>query len=221
MVDLLAVCAHPDDFEVTVAGAFYKAKKEGKKIGLIVFTGGESGGYAEQSTRVLEAEKAAKILELDYFAILGLPDAGIVFNQDAIDALVPHLRACSPKLIFTFLQDDYHPDHVAVSKTTKAASFIAGLKKHSQDDTDWHYDGILYFGEDQKRNKRRPDFYVDISDVIDVKKAACDAHASQKVTEFAMDNARHHGRVANVEYAEGFYLGESITINTISNLLSD
>ena len=29
MVDILAVCAHPDDLEVCAAGMFAKAKKEG------------------------------------------------------------------------------------------------------------------------------------------------------------------------------------------------
>ena len=31
MVDILAVCAHPDDLEVCAAGMFAKAKKEGLK----------------------------------------------------------------------------------------------------------------------------------------------------------------------------------------------
>ena len=48
MVDILAVCAHPDDLEVCAAGMFAKAKKEGLKTGLVIFTRGEAGGYAEQ-----------------------------------------------------------------------------------------------------------------------------------------------------------------------------
>ncbi len=31
MVDLLAVCAHPDDLEVCAGGIFIKAKREGLK----------------------------------------------------------------------------------------------------------------------------------------------------------------------------------------------
>jgi len=219
MVDLLAVCAHPDDFEISVGGTFAKAKAEGLKIGVIIFTRGESGGYAQQSTREAEAILAAELMELDYFEMLDFPDAGVCFNEKAIEALVPHLRACSPKYIFTFLEDDYHPDHVAVSKITKAAAFIAGLKKHSSDDTDWHYDGIIYFGGDHKRNKRWPDIYVDISDYIEIKRKACDAHQSQNVTEFAMALSKGYGRVAGVDYAEGLYLGESITIRSISGLM--
>lgn len=43
MVDILAVCAHPDDLEVCAAGMFAKAKKEGLKTGLVIFTRGEAG----------------------------------------------------------------------------------------------------------------------------------------------------------------------------------
>jgi LmbE family N-acetylglucosaminyl deacetylase len=219
MVDLLAVCAHPDDFEISIGGTFSKAKAEGLKIGAIIFTKGESGGYAEKSTREAEAMEGAKLIGLDYFEMLNFPDAGVVFGEEAIQALVPHLRACSPKYIFTFLEDDYHPDHVAVSKITKAAAFVAGLKKHSADGTDWHYDGILYFGAGHKRNRRWPDIYVDISDHIDIKIRACDAHRSQNITEVVMALSRGYGRVAGVEYAEGLYLGESITIKSISGLM--
>lgn len=173
MVDILAVCAHPDDLEVCAAGMFAKAKKEGLKTGLVIFTRGEAGGYAEQREREAEAKKAAEILKLDYFEMLNFPDAGVYFCKEAVDALIPHLRKCSPKFVLTLLEDDYHPDHTAVSRITRAACFTAGLKKYSDDDTDWHYDALIYFGADNRSNRRRPDIYVDISDVIEIKKNAC------------------------------------------------
>lgn len=128
MIDILAVCAHPDDLEVCAAGIFAKAKKEGLKTGLVIFTRGESGGYAQKCVREEEAEKAAAILQLDYFAMLDFPDAGMYFSKEAVDALIPHLRKCSPRFVLTLLEEDYHPDHTAVSKITKAACFTAGLK---------------------------------------------------------------------------------------------
>ena len=219
MIDLLAVCAHPDDLEVCASGIFAKAKKEGLKTGLVIFTRGESGGYASQSVREEEAQEAAGILELDYFVMLDFPDAGVYFEKSAVHALIPHLRNCSPRYVLTLLEEDYHPDHVAVSKITKAACFTAGLKKYSLDDMDWHYEAIIYFGADNKRNKRRPDIYVDISDVIEIKKRSCEAHRSQKILPYAMNLAEEYGKAAGVNYAEGLYLGESITINSISSIM--
>ena len=38
MIDILAVCAHPDDLEVCAGGIFAKAKKEGWTTGLVIMT---------------------------------------------------------------------------------------------------------------------------------------------------------------------------------------
>lgn len=219
MIDILAVCAHPDDLEVCAGGIFAKAHKEGLKTGLIIFTKGESGGFADRQTRMEEAQKASEILHIDYFKMLDFPDAGLFFNEDSVNALIPLLREASPKYILTLLEDDYHPDHVAVSRITKAACFIAGLKKHSTDSTTWHYESIMYFGADNRTNKRRPDIYVDISDVFEIKKEACDAHKSQNITDHAVKMAKEYGLLSNAEYAEGLHLGASITVNSISSFM--
>ena len=129
------------------------------------------------------------------------------------------MRKCSPRFVLTLLEEDYHPDHTAVSKITKAACFTAGLKKYSDDDTDWHYDALLFFGADNRTNRRRPDIYVDISDVIETKKRACMAHSSQDVLPYAMSLAREYGRDAKTEYAEGLFLGHSITVDSLSDLM--
>lgn len=219
MIDILAICAHPDDLEACAGGIFLKAKEEGKKTGLIIMTRGESGGYAPMQTRIDEAKQGARILGVDYFVNLDFPDAGLEFSRETVDAVIPHLRACSPKIILTLHPDDYHPDHVAVSKITEAAAFDAGLNKYSTDGSDWHYDSILYFGADSHTNRQRPDIYIDISDVIEKKRQACSAHASQHITEFAIEMAREYGRCAQVEYAEGLYLKQSLIVSKVSGLL--
>ena len=47
--------------------------------GAILVVAATSGGYAQKCVREEEAEKAAAILQLDYFAMLDFPDAGIYF----------------------------------------------------------------------------------------------------------------------------------------------
>ena len=218
-MDFLAVCAHPDDFEVGISGIFLKAKKEGINVGLIVMTMGESGGYATAETRIAEGEASAKILGLDYYRQLSFPDAGLRFSDDTIKGLIPYIRECSPRIIFTLHPEDYHPDHRAISQVVDAAAFSAGLKKYSTDGSDWHYDNIFYFSADGKTNRKRPDILVDISDVIDNKIKACNAHKSQNITEMAIDMSKEYGKYANVEYAEGLYIRQPLVISTSGALL--
>jgi len=219
MVDLLAVCAHPDDLEVCAGGIFIKAKREGLKTGLIILTDGAASGRAEASARQLEAKEGARLLGLDFFVHLDFPDAALAFDQEAVQALIPHLRQAAPRLIFTLHPADYHPDHVAVSQITQAAAFAAGLPQYSSNGSDWHYDAILYFSADARTNPGRPALLFDVSDVIQEKRAACEAHASQKVTDFALDYAKILGRLAGVAYAEGLYLGQALMISKVSGLL--
>ena len=220
MIDLLAICAHPDDLEVCAGGIFLKAVNEGKKTGLIVFTRGEAGGHATMEQRMEEFENGAKALKLDYFKQLSFPDAAVRFSDETINALIPLLRECSPKVICTLHPDDYHPDHKAVSQIVDAASFSAGLNKYSTDGSDWHYDNILHFGVDNKTNRKRPDILVDITDVICDKIKACDAHKSQEVTQFAVDLALEYGKLANCQYAEGLYINRNpLCVDSVSALI--
>lgn len=215
MVDLLAVCAHPDDLEVCAGGIFIKAKKEGKKTGLILLTRGEAGGHADMKTRLDEANEGARLMGLDYFAQLEFPDAGLFYTPETVGKVAPHIRACSPRLIFTLHPDDYHPDHVAVSHIAESAAFVAGLNKYSDDGSDWHYDGIVYFSADLKTNPKRPDLLVDITAEAEQKRLACAAHASQNVEAFAMNMARRWGELAGVPFAEGLYLKQSLLLHSL------
>ena len=220
MIDLLAVCAHPDGLEAGLGGTFIKAKQEGLCTGLVLFTKGEAGGHAEAELRMREAEKAASEMELDYFAVLDFPDAGLFYSPEAVQALIPHLRKCEPRYLFTLLSEDYHPDHAAVSKITEAARFCAGLKKYSPDGKEWHCEDLLYFGVDDRRNRQRPELYVDISVVIDRKRRILEAHASQQILEPCMRMAEAYGQIAGVGYAEGLYLKAAFTVRHPGALFS-
>ncbi len=221
MVDLLAVCAHPDDLEVCAGGIFIKAKKEGKKTGLILLTRGEAGGHADMQTRLHEAGEGARLMGIDYFSQLEFPDAGLFLTKETVEKVAPHIRACSPKLIFTLHPEDYHPDHAAVSHIAESAAFVAGLNKYSEDGSDWHYDGIVYFSADLKTNPKRPDLLVDITAEAEQKRLACAAHASQNVEGFAMNMARRWGELAGVPYAEGLYLKQSLLMHSLSSFFQE
>jgi len=218
MVDLLAVCAHPDDLEVCASGIFLKAKKEGRRTGLIVLTRGESGGHAEMETRLREARQGAHLLGLDEYHQLDFPDAGLHYDKQAVERVAPLMRASSPRIILTLHPDDYHPDHAAASRIACAAAFAGGLNKYASDGSDWHYDAILYFCADRRTNPRRPDLVVDITEEANQKRAACAAHASQNVADFAMALSKMDGTLIGVPYGEGLYLHQALPLRSLASL---
>lgn len=219
MLDILVVTAHPDD-EFVVSGIMLKAKREGKKVGLICHTRGESGGFATKQTRVDELKNCVEYMKLDYFKHLNYPDAGMEFNTETTMNLVELLRETKPQVIFTLHELDYHPDHVAVSKTVDRAVFVAGLKREGDAGT-WHPKQVLYFGLDHRTNPRRPDVIFDIGDVIEEKQKAADFHASQGVGGAVKSMAKRFGRLGGFEYGEGVFIKQPLRLSDVNCLFSE
>lgn len=219
MIDYLVIGAHPDD-ESSVTGLLLKAKKEGKKTGLICFTKGEAGGFATKEDRVRELKNAAELLDLDYFRHLDHPDAGVEYTTEAVEELVPLLREASPQVVLTIHPDDYHPDHVAVSKIVDRAVFVAGLKKHSNDDKTWHPKQVLYFSLDKRTNARRPDVIIDITDVYDKKLEVVACHETQQIAQYVELGAKQMGMLGGFTYGEGLYIRQPLRLSHVDALLS-
>jgi len=90
-VDVLAIFAHPDDVELTVAGTMLKMKHLGYRTGVLDVTQGEMGTRGTVEGRAEEAAEAETILKLDIRENLGLPD-GQVFADDGNDIKARHSR---------------------------------------------------------------------------------------------------------------------------------
>lgn len=218
MLDLLAICAHPDDLEVCAGGIFIKAKQAGLTTGLIILTDGAASGKAQAQARREEAIEGARLLGLDFFRQLDFPDAALECNQQSIQAVIPHLREAAPRYIFTLHPEDYHPDHVATSRITQAAAFCAGLPQYATDGSRWHYRNIFFFAADLRTNKTRPDVLFDISDVLEQKLAACRAHKSQGVADYALMLGQAMGTSIFKPQAEGLYLRQALEIDNVKSL---
>jgi LmbE family N-acetylglucosaminyl deacetylase len=218
MIDVLAIAAHPGDTEFGCGGFLLKAKKNGLKTGMIICTRGESGGFTPMETRIAEAKSGANVLKVDYFRHLDFPDTGVEMNQTNLKRLIPLVRECSPRIVLTLHPADDHPDHNTVSQLVDKTIFIAGLKKHSQDNTTWHPVQVLYFSNDQQTNRRQPDLTVSIDDVWKEKLQAINAHKSQHITGYKKDAVRQatlYGALGRTIYGEGFYLKQPLAISDI------
>lgn len=205
-VDILAIGAHPDDAEIGCAGLLLKAKERGLRTGILVLTHGEMGTFGDPETRRAEAEAAARILQVDAFRILDLPDARLEFNYENTLHIVEVLREWRPRLLLSPHEDDHHPDHVATARLVERAAFLATRPALFP-----QYEPLipqprhLTFPLSFQR-PLRPHFVLDITDVYGLKQQALQAHGSQYgPILFAVEIvARYFGMMIPVAYGEGF-----------------
>jgi LmbE family N-acetylglucosaminyl deacetylase len=136
---LLGVLAHPDDESLGFGGTFAKYAAEGIETYLVTATRGECGRFGARGERgdpvevgrVREAElrAAAAVLSIREVSVLGFPDGAVdkVPAGTAIRAIVPHIRRIQPDVIVTFGPEGAygHPDHIAISQFTTAATVCA------------------------------------------------------------------------------------------------
>src|SRR6185295_11951919 len=61
-VDLAAICAHPDDAELSMGGTLAREAAQGRRIALVDLTRGEAGSRGTPEIRAREAQASAAIL---------------------------------------------------------------------------------------------------------------------------------------------------------------
>lgn len=222
---ILALHAHPDDVETLAAGTLALLADRGHAICVVTLTAGECGSVehdpGETATlRRLEAGRAAAAIGADY-SCGGLADLG-VFNDDASRRRVTELvRFARPDIVITASPVDYHPDHEATSLLARDACFAASAPNYRTGDAA-ALSAIphLYFmdpigGRDRAGRRVTPDFAVDITSRMDIKRRMLAEHQSQTSwlrQQHGIDDpieamaglSRRRGREFGVAWAEGF-----------------
>jgi LmbE family N-acetylglucosaminyl deacetylase len=145
---LLAVLAHPDDESLGFGGTLAKYAAEGVETSLVTATRGERGRFGSlgkngdpvEVGRVREAElrAAAAVLGLREVTVLSYPDGAVdqVESAIAIRDIASHIRRIRPHVALTFGPDGAygHPDHIAISQFTTAATACAADCGYRADD---------------------------------------------------------------------------------------
>lgn len=242
--DILCFAAHPDDIELACGGTVAKSVKEGLSVVIADFTRGESGTRGTPEQRLEEAKSAAKILGVRERINFGFPDGRLHSSEEAILKAVETIRLYKPKIVLMNQAYERHPDHEAVHKIVRKAMFISGLRKfktyHDGQLQDVHRIRKMYSYLQSYEFTKKPDFYVDISDVQGIKMNAIRAFASQVYVpgkseeggpitrlsrpEFLEEiEARsiYFGTLVGVRHAEAFVSVEPIVISGLSALLKE
>ena len=205
--------AHPDDTDIKCGGvaALYRAKNHIVKMVSITDGGaGHQTGFGPPlvARRRLEAEKAGKVLGIEYLT-LDNPDGALVASLVTRDQLISIIRRFKPDLIMIHRPNDYHPDHRAASQLVQDASYLLTVPAIVPEVAHLSTMPVIVYLHDnfQKPAPFAPDVVIGIDAVIEKKFDALHQHTSQ-VYEWLPFNHGHLGDVPNSDDARKKWLRE-------------
>ncbi|MBK8520601.1 MAG: bacillithiol biosynthesis deacetylase BshB1 [Ferruginibacter sp.] len=238
-LDILAFGVHPDDVELSCAGALLVEQKNGKKTGIIDLTAGELGTRGSGEIRKSEAAAAAKILGVEIRENLEMAD-GFFQNDEAHQRkVISAIRAFQPEIILCNAPDDRHPDHGRSSKMVADAAFLSGLMKiettfNGEVQKAWRPKYVFRYIQDRML---QPDLVIDITDVFEQKIEAIRAYKTQfhnsdldepqtyiSTPDFLDSVIYRHkwfGKMIGVKYAEGFISEKMIGLKNFDAIIKE
>jgi bacillithiol biosynthesis deacetylase BshB1 len=216
-VDILAFSPHPDDVDLGCGGTLAALARRGRSFGIVDLTRGEMGTRGTPEIRESEAREAARILGARFRETLDLGDGDLRTDRAAELRVVEAVRRARPRLILAPLPADRHPDHARAGRLVPEAAWYAGLAKLETGLPPHRPDQVIFYAA---YVFAPPTFLVDVSASFATKIAALRAYRSQFFDENSSEpetyvsskgffdgieaRSRALGRIANVEYAEGF-----------------
>ena len=199
---VLAVGAHADDIELAVGGTMARLRRAGARVVMVVLS---LPGDAKVRRR--EAEKAAGILGCELRVIMedGKRRIEDLKSYELVAMIDREVKELEPDAMLTHGPSEFHRDHVLVHEACVSSQRLR------------YFDFFTY----QPNFCRpvpvafHPKAYVDISETIETKMRAIDAHQSQFKcrsigTDIYRDIARMNGRMVGVQYAEGLDIGRML-----------
>lgn len=225
---VMVFCPHPDDGEFLAGGSMARWAAEGKDVVLVVVTNGAHGSNDPSikrddliAMREAEQREAARVTGISDVVFLGFEDGYIEDSHELRRDMIREIRRFKPDIVVGLDPSMYyfapryinHPDHIAVGKAFLAAvnpgAATVPLYREELFDKGFEPHAIkaclLGFSTE-------PDYFVDITDYIDIKVKAVMAHTSQ-TPEFSDDMDGRIKEMAGmfgglsgkeIQYAEGF-----------------
>ena len=199
---VLAIGAHPDDIELAVGGTLARLARDGARVVMAVVS-----IPADYATRRAEAVRAAEILgcELRFLVDEGCRRIDDIKNYQLVGLIDGAVADLEPAALLTHSASEFHRDHVTVHNACVSAQRLKPFD-------------LFHFNPTMCRpvpTPFHPRAYVDVSETMDTKMRAIQAHASQfgsrgLDTEMYREMARMNGRMVGVKYAEGLDVGRML-----------
>jgi len=225
--NVLVVAAHPDDEVLGCGGTIARLSQAGVNVDVLLIADGEksrlrNNKLSEMNSLILDrqhaAEQARSILGCRSVECLDFPDNALdtVAMLDVVKAVENRVEKFRPNLVFTHHPSDVNIDHRIVHEAvTVACRQVPGFSVKEllffevMSSTEWRPVG--------KGINFQPNYFVDISSTIEVKKRALLAYDSE-MRDFPHPRsllasealATWRGATVGVIAAEAFVLGRRV-----------
>jgi len=188
---IMAIAAHPDDIEFGMSGTLLLLKRAGCEIHYMNIANGSCGTVEYDaativSMRLTEAKKAAKHLGAVFHPPL-TADLEIFYADEILRKLASVYRKVAPDILLVPSPYDYMEDHTITCRLAVTAAFTRGMRNYEVDPPTEPvtknvavYHAQPHGNRDAMNNVVYPDFYINISGVLEEKSAMLAEHKSQK-----------------------------------------
>jgi LmbE family N-acetylglucosaminyl deacetylase len=215
---VLAIGAHPDDVELLCAGTVAKFAKLGHDVVICHVCDGNKGSNVYSSEELVkirrnEACQSAKLIGATSIWA-GISDGEVVLDLESRVKIIDVLRQSDPDLVITNGPNDYHSDHINVSRLVLEATYLASLKLWKTNYPPTTKLSYLYYMDNIAGINFAPEEYVDITETIEIKVDMMMKMKSQlgwlkemhncDSAEFIKTVAKFRGFQVGVAFAEAF-----------------
>ena len=218
---VLALGAHPDDMEWHAGGTLARYARAGHKVFICHSSNGNKGSMrytSEELAKVRRKESiaAAKVIGATSLTC-DIPDAELTVTVENQHRIVEAVRQARPDVVIATDPNDYHGDHRAVGEMAIHCTYVATCPLYKTRSPATKVVPTLYFCDTSSGLGFEPTDWVDITDVIGLKKKMMLAHKSQFswLADRGRENivldeffavARFRGIQCRAKYAEAFRL---------------
>jgi len=217
-MNILAIGAHPDDIEIACAGTLLRYKEQGHQIFIAVSTSGNQGSTTldrDAIARVREREASQSALILGArIRFMGYDDEGLLDTRETRRGFINCIRWANPDVILTHWPEDKSTDHGMTGRLTTQVLLSLQSPNIAADEPPISKLPAVFYFDTGCGVDFCPEFYVDVTEVIDRKKLAYACHVSQLdwmkvygISDFGqyLDLfSGFRGLQAGTRYAEGF-----------------
>jgi len=187
---VFAIAAHPDDIEFGMGGTLILLAGEGCEIHYMNIANGSCGSTehdaeATAEIRLVEATNAAGRIGAVFHRPL-VADLEIFYEKELLARVASIMRAVAPDILLVPSPQDYMEDHTNACRLAVTAAFGRGMRNFPVDPPrpPVECDVTVYHAQphgnrDSLNRLVHPDFFIDISPVIDEKADMLAEHKSQ------------------------------------------